>query len=569
MPRKKKDTSAPSTPTPRVTRLRARATPIVAAAAPPRARGTPIVAASALPLPLVAPFASATKDVFETIIVPPGTINPNNNNPPLFTDTTSEDDDEEEEDDDEAERGDKEVCDETEQSHRKTRGDSDDASEEDDNSSEDSDLDTKPKAHGNDDDSKDNDNSGGGESDPDTSTKPKARGDSAKSCLVFSDDDDYFNALPDDSSDSEEESKGGGKGRKQVVGLPPIPKGASKAQLKDRKKLYDKLHAQKLREGHTRAIELTGNHAPTIRTMKEVKMCRLSKGQTFASRNYVLMRVREEANLRGISMRIEKSDGSKIVCWSRETVDFYVFARQSYKKGYEVVTAIVRPMDGDATYDGTILGVGLHPILVEEEEQKRARKKENKKKTSLKKIGKKKSAPNTAPPINDKGGDEDVDVKVEVINVDTNTVEKIKKRKFQTPYKAKDLVPLLMKSFVDDPNTSNKVMMNVLEPYGNEGVFTLSILQGARKLVRQQLYGTDEENVQYTSALEIAAPIKPGAKKKSNAGRKNEGKRKKGPLEKKTKKARKKKIGTPMEDAKYPFGVAMNPTDNGMEEGSV
>jgi hypothetical protein len=62
----------------------------------------------------------------------------------------------------------------------------------------------------------------------------------------------------------------------------------------------------------------------------------------------------------------------------------------------------------------------------------------------------------------------------------------------------------------------------------------------------------------------IAAPNKPGAKKKSNAGRKNEGKRKKGPLEK-TSKPRKTRIGTPMED---PFGVPMNPTENGIE-GSV
>jgi hypothetical protein len=63
----------------------------------------------------------------------------------------------------------------------------------------------------------------------------------------------------------------------------------------------------------------------------------------------------------------------------------------------------------------------------------------------------------------------------------------------------------------------------------------------------------------------IAAPNKPGAKKKSNAGRKNEGKRKKGPLEKKSK-PRKKRIGTPMED---PFGVPMNPTENKVVEGSV
>ncbi len=74
-------------------------------------------------------------------------------------------------------------------------------------------------------------------------------------------------------------------------------------------------------------------------------MCRLEKGQTFVSWQYVLLRVKEEANLREIRIRIEKSDHAKLVCWSRETVDFFVFARHSYKKGYEIITAVVRPMD--------------------------------------------------------------------------------------------------------------------------------------------------------------------------------------------------------------------------------
>ncbi len=46
------------------------------------------------------------------------------------------------------------------------------------------------------------------------------------------------------------------------------------------------------------SVNLTGNHAPTIRPMTEVQGCRLSKGQTFSHRDIIILRVKEEANLR-------------------------------------------------------------------------------------------------------------------------------------------------------------------------------------------------------------------------------------------------------------------------------
>ena len=46
-------------------------------------------------------------------------------------------------------------------------------------------------------------------------------------------------------------------------------------------------------------------------------------------------------------------------------------------------------------------------------------------------------------------------------------------------------------------------MKNVLEPYGKQSVFTENLLQGARKAVRKELYGTDDDNVQYTMALKL------------------------------------------------------------------
>jgi hypothetical protein len=217
--------------------------------------------------------------------------------------------------------------------------------------------------------------------------------------------------------------------------------------------------------------------------MREVQEDRLSKGQSFATRKILLLRVKEEANLRGISIRIEKSDAAKLVCWSRETADFYVFARQSYGKSYSVVTAIVRAMDGDASWDGEIYGFGMHPLLAAE-----GGRTAKGKKPKGKKGGKRKTTASAAAKEVVGAGEQD---------------KKNKQRAFVTPYKAKDLVPLLKKSFLDNPNTSNVVMKNVLEPYGKQGVFTDNLLQGARKAVRKELYGTDEDNVQYTKALKL------------------------------------------------------------------
>lgn len=102
--------------------------------------------------------------------------------------------------------------------------------------------------------------------------------------------------------------------------------------------------------------EYTGNHHPTLRTMAEVEESRLSKGQTFINRDILHLRTKEEANLRGISIKVEKSDVLRFICWSRDEPSFVVIAYNSSKKGYEVKVAMVREMDNDPDWDGIIPG---------------------------------------------------------------------------------------------------------------------------------------------------------------------------------------------------------------------
>ncbi len=79
--------------------------------------------------------------------------------------------------------------------------------------------------------------------------------------------------------------------------------------------------------------------------------------------------------------------------------------------------------------------------------------------------------------------------------------ESTTQRKVATPYKYYDLVPLLISKFKSDPNASNDDMKEVLKPYGNIGIFTDSLLQHTRKAVREELYGTATDNVQYAYHL--------------------------------------------------------------------
>ena len=90
--------------------------------------------------------------------------------------------------------------------------------------------------------------------------------------------------------------------------------------------------------------------------MNEVEKARLSKGHTFKTQNMLLLRTKEEANLRGISIKVEKVDVQRFICWSRDEPKFVVIAYLSLEKGYEVKHALVCDMDTDDTWNGIIPG---------------------------------------------------------------------------------------------------------------------------------------------------------------------------------------------------------------------
>ena len=344
----------------------------------------------------------------------------------------------------------------------------------------------------------------------------KIFGDSATMALQYSDDDEYWEAQKAMEEDDDDDNviimstKRRG-GRKLLKGLPALapkdaPEHVKEAAKVDRRREYQKARRKKLKEGSydDDCVVLTGNHCPTLRPMAEVKNDRLERGQVFSNKDIIELRVKEEANLRGITIKTAKSDSAKYVVWSEDALDFYVHANHSYGE-YRVKHAIVRPMDVDDTWNGEIHGVKIHPINKAEEEA-----------AELAAAAKVAAASPSPMGMKGKGkGKGKGKAKKDMTSTTssslsatacaaaggTSSTMSTTLRKVVTPYNAADLVPLLVTKFQFNPNSSNEDMRVVLKPYGVEGVFTDNLLQNTRRRVREQLFGTPDRNVQYTYHL--------------------------------------------------------------------
>ena len=111
--------------------------------------------------------------------------------------------------------------------------------------------------------------------------------------------------------------------------------------VKQRKKHLDASRHAMLREAEihhnesTATIIFTGNLSPTLRTMDQVRRERLRIGLTFPNREFILLRVAEEANLRQLYFSMVKSDSAKLLCRGKD--GFLVYANNSVADGWKVM----------------------------------------------------------------------------------------------------------------------------------------------------------------------------------------------------------------------------------------
>jgi len=73
----------------------------------------------------------------------------------------------------------------------------------------------------------------------------------------------------------------------------------------------------------------------------------------------------------------------------------------------------------------------------------------------------------------------------------------------RSPYKVAMIVPLIAKTIAEMPMASNKVLRQIIEPFGKQYCFTEAIIQGAREEARQLIFGDADENVGYVFFVKV------------------------------------------------------------------
>ena len=167
------------------------------------------------------------------------------------------------------------------------------------------------------------------------------------------DDDDYDDGMDEEALRIEySDSKRYRPGRRQTNLIPggPMPpsydgmSAAAKVAAKRAFKKVRKKRVMRLKENHDdyKPKQFSGCLALFLRPMTDVEKGRLEVNHTFPDKEMLLMRVAEEANLRGINTYISRSDTRDYTCTGPK---FCVKASQTELLGWTVNVANVRTGD--------------------------------------------------------------------------------------------------------------------------------------------------------------------------------------------------------------------------------
>ena len=173
--------------------------------------------------------------------------------------------------------------------------------------------------------------------------------------LVFSDDEDFLVDVESESEDDRLRSSfPKDTRRKNIVPGGPQPPDLLTYPESEREKVWNDYvvkrrkftdEARKTRMKNTKSISLSSSSSTSfcgwqneqLRPMSEVETNRLEMGHTLNSKDVLQLRIAEEANLRGICTRTQRSDFSNLVIVG---IDFYVKASLYENDGWRVHDAI-------------------------------------------------------------------------------------------------------------------------------------------------------------------------------------------------------------------------------------
>ena len=265
---------------------------------------------------------------------------------------------------------------------------------------------------------------------------------------------------------------GGGPERPDTSGMSEAAaKLALKAWRVERKAHNNKvqrLRRKELRTTGNMGSNHTGNLDPQLRTMTSVESNPLLVDHTFPSKEILFIRIAEEANVSGNNVSVKRSDDFRVEVVGSKQSKFRVAAACSATKGWQVTVCQTRLAKTTKTND---------PADEYEQEDEH---------------------PDDDGVEWDADGLSDED---EGDNEQTKQQRKYNSLLTRTPIKARWLLPFIKDKIADTPNMSNREMRNVLTEYMRPKFLTSSLLQNARKMSRDEIFGDPSRNVLYIKGL--------------------------------------------------------------------
>jgi hypothetical protein len=217
--------------------------------------------------------------------------------------------------------------------------------------------------------------------------------------------------------------------------------------------------------------------------MTEVNATPLKVGNTFPTKERMILRIVEEANLYGVCMAIKRSDTFQVNVHGLNGGSFHVHGNFGIKTGWKVTVCVVgiESISRPATPNDTAA------------EKRTSIADDNITDDLLGEIG----------VIGGQEGNLD-DTNGDVTDEDGNGDEKHPKTKRQkSPVKSKFLVLLMKATITERPNILNKEMVTILRPYINDIFITDALLQKTRRDVRALVFGDPNKNVQLLGSLAV------------------------------------------------------------------
>ena len=344
------------------------------------------------------------------------------------------------------------------------------------------------------------------------------------------DDPDWRNSeiFNDDSEDSEGDdyyrvpsARGGGSGRKSNPGRPPKPNTDGMSPEEAAAVIHKwRLDWKRQRDLHRRTAAATGGRQdfdvdldmssrftgicnPLFRTMVEVYNQPLLVGHTFPTKELVLMRIAEEANLFGVRVGIKRSDHLQIrvhaygdpfhVHASYGTLcGWWTVTKCQIRLGRKVYVPKKKKRSGDAHEGSTIFGSVDDIILDESVHDEPPGPNESFEDIFDDATGAKEG---DADEDEDDSPDDHDDTKS---NAPSNNC---RNSRAKSPIKCRWLVPILKTAVVDRPGMSNKDMRQILKPYVIDIFMTPALLQLTRTTIRRMAFGDPEDNIKYLPEL--------------------------------------------------------------------